>query len=46
MKATGIVRSIDHLEKCLQFCDPMIPAKKLRKLLEKVNEMRRILKEV
>ena len=44
--AGDVGQLLDNLEKCLHLCDPMVPAKKLRKLLEKVKEMRRILTEV
>ena len=36
---------INNLEKKIRLCDTMISAKKLNKLLEKVKEMRRILRE-
>ena len=44
--AGDVGQLLDNLEKCLQFCEPMVPAKKLRKLLDKVKDMRRILTEV
>ena len=43
--AGDVAHLLDNLERSIDLMEPMVPAAKMRKLMDKVKDMRRILRE-